>query len=428
LPYPCPVIALSERTLTGARLPDGSHVWIRRTVDDVITVFAVEQPPWWLDLPNPGFRVPVYPTSDGFSAYPVSSVWTAMQEYDERGDWSSGTQRARSLTRYLFERTDTEHVRLVARREGDWNRAGSAPRVTTERTSSYGNGVPCPSCDERLWDDVPFVEFSDLRRARGAVRVGDASLVYGAGKRARLCSSGLECIDVADASPELANEPASRWSNGVVVARSCGQRVCDVVLLAPKGGHRPSFAPPLQFEIGASGLALTNGQWLIGGDARLGVRHYLTPGHGPALGDVVGLDFRVRALASLGGAQPSGDDGPWISASVRPWVAANDYLFRQFGARQPALIGLLIPEAGLVWRGDSRFGVGIGWVAPITIRLSPLYCTGSVEAMSCRSRMHPYRLSEHWMLEITPELDVFVPLDGTRVETGFGLGVGILSW
>jgi hypothetical protein len=181
---------------------------------------------------------------------------------------------------------------------------------------------------------------------------------------------------------------------------------------------------PFAASVGAGAL-LVGGSGFVGGDLRAGYRSWLASGSDPFIGDVVGLDLRLRALASVTGEA----SGSWLSASLRPWLATrDDYLFGQWGLRQPSALGVLVPEAGIAWRGAGLAALALTWSAPVAIWLSPQYCVDQGATSTCRRRQRPYHLGEHLALEIAPELDLFVSFASGRVEPAFGLTTSLLAW
>lgn len=432
LAYPCPVIPLSELEAVGVRLPDGSHAWVRREADDSVSVFAAEQSASFVGVDHPGFRFVVYPVSDGFHTRPPSDTagWRGADldlSFDDHGVWRSGDRRVMNLARYAFERIGPDRIRLVARIEGSWSLPARIARPRDLELAVVGGSRPCPSCDENLWADLPKVEYSELARRGGPLLVEGAALLYGEGKAARLCPVAERDCDgptVLDASPDLAKLPETIW-RGPVALRRCGPGVCDVVLLHPSGGEIYRTEPVhLQAGVGAGAL-LVGGDWLAGGEARVGYRRWLATGDDPVVGDIVGIDLRLRALSPV----TSTSQGPWLSASLRPWIATRaDYLFGQQAIRQPSLIGLLVPEVGFVWRGAGASGLGLGWSAPVGVWLSAMYCIEHNASMACGRRQRPYHLGEHVMLEIAPEFDLLVPFSGENIEPGFALSTSVVAW
>jgi hypothetical protein len=131
-------------------------------------------------------------------------------------------------------------------------------------------------------------------------------------------------------------------------------------------------------EASAAGEAggFAGGPAFAGGSMRWGGRFVLYPSHDTsvserirevAAGNMWGLDIRVRALGEL---RPVGAPRAWLSAGVA--VAADDVLGEhkdRSRVRIPSLLGLMLPEVGVVSPLDAPAGFYTAHAFPIDVLL-----------------------------------------------------------
>jgi len=100
---------------------------------------------------------------------------------------------------------------------------------------------------------------------------------------------------------------------------------------------------------------------------------------------LVGLDLRARWLMDPDAARPH-----LFMVGLWPWImTSEDWLFHRSFARQPFVMNLFLPEAGILLNG----GIGgyLGWSLPIMLRRTTYFY-----------RTSPYVLGEHWAFEVAP--------------------------
>jgi hypothetical protein len=147
---------------------------------------------------------------------------------------------------------------------------------------------------------------------------------------------------------------------------------------------------------------------VLGGELRVGTYRRLGLDDDGAVGDVVGFDARMRWWRALSG--PSRSDDRFM-LGIAPWIAQReDYLFHVYDSRQPTLVGVLVPEGGLLLQPNGH-GAYLRWSA-MTLWSTERHMI----------RMSPFLLEDHWHLTIEPAFTLLFEPDGPHTLLTVSLG------
>ena len=355
-----------------ARLDDGTEVYVVHHQDGNASVLAADR------------RASLYGVTGLRRTVRWSQRYRRFDDtFDEYGASVQGRTRA-PLDRYQVSAAPGEPRRLrVGRRVAGTPRLVVAPAgAGSARAHDVLEPYQATGQEPRPLDEV-------LRSPDGVPALLDASLVAGGGEPPTLCAERARRAHPTRLCPPGSPRPTGVEGGsdpnlvvvltGPFMVRLARGEIAEVTALSSAtsafavDGGRPGAASsgrafgPLGWDnaIGLAGAA-DRGQTIVGGaDARSGPRWTLRPrpwrsaAFDGLVGDHAGVDLKLRVLSGRG---RDGHLGTLVTVGAGPWLANVVAAGRW---RIPTLLGLALPEGGLVVGAGAPAGVYLGVGAPV---------------------------------------------------------------